>query len=293
MTTTRRTFLAQAGLVSAAALLKPSLSLAAAPVKKVGIQLYTLRDQLPKDLKGAIAQVAKAGYQEVETFGYDMKSGFWGLNSKEFSSLLKSHGLTTASGHYDLNAFFKDGSRQQLDEYIKVAHTTGQTYLIVPSLNESLIRTKADFMKVAENMNKLAEAIKKEGLKVGYHNHNFEWKPVEGTTFYDTLLKYTDPALVHMEMDIYWVVRAGQDPIKILKAHKGRYAFVHVKDRDKSNPDTTTEIGKGDIDFKAIIPQAEAAGVHHFIMEQENFTNIDPFVSIAESASYMKKSLKL
>jgi sugar phosphate isomerase/epimerase len=266
--TNRRTFLAQAGMISAAALLRPSFAGAMAPAKKVGLQLYTLRMQLPKDVKGVITEVGKAGYQEVETFGYNLQTGYWGLHSKEFSQLLKDNGLTTSSGHYDMNAFFRDGSRQQLDAYIEVAHTTGQTYLIVPSLNESLIRTKDDFMKVAENMNKLAEVLKKEGLKVGYHNHNFEWKEVEGTTFYDTLLKNTDPALVHMEMDIYWVVRAGHNPIEILKQHKGRYAFVHVKDMDKTNPNLNTEIGKGSIDFKAIVPVAESAGVSHFIMEQ-------------------------
>lgn len=291
--TNRRTFLTQAGLLSAAILMKPALSGAMPAGKRVGLQLYTLRDQLPKDVKGVIAEVAKAGYQEVETFGYNLQTGYWGLHSKEFSQLLKSHNLTTPSGHYDMNAFFRDGNRQQLDAYIEVAHTTGQTYLIVPSLNESLIRTKDDFMKVAENMNKLAEVLKKEGLKVGYHNHNFEWKEVDGTTFYDTLLKNTDPALVHMEMDIYWVVRAGHNPIEILKQHRGRYAFVHVKDMDKTNPNLNTEIGKGSIDFKAIVPQAEAAGVSHFIMEQENFINIDPYKSLAESAAYMKKSLMI
>mgnify|MGYP001548908040 FL=1 len=92
-------------------------------------------------------------------------------------------------------------------------------------------------------------------------------------------------------MDIFWVVRAGQDPIKILKKHAGRYALVHVKDRDKTKTDLNTEIGKGSIDFKAIIPAARAAGVTHFIMEQENFTNIDPYVSITESCNYMKNTL--
>jgi sugar phosphate isomerase/epimerase len=94
-----------------------------------------------------------------------------------------------------------------------------------------------------------------------------------------------------MEMDIFWVVRAGQDPIKILEKHKGRYALVHIKDRDKTNTDINTEIGKGSIDFKAIIPKAKAAGVTHFIMEQENYINIDPFVSIKESCDYMKNTL--
>jgi sugar phosphate isomerase/epimerase len=90
-----------------------------------------------------------------------------------------------------------------------------------------------------------------------------------------------------MEMDIFWVVRAGQDPIKILKKHPGRFALAHVKDRDKHNPNINTEIGKGSIDFKTIVPVARAAGVTHFIMEQENFTNIDPYVSISESCKYM------
>ena len=94
-------------------------------------------------------------------------------------------------------------------------------------------------------------------------------------------------------MDIYWVVRAGQDPVKILGKHKGRFAFVHVKDRDKTNPDSTTEVGNGDIDFKTIIPKAREAGVKHFIMEQENFTNIDPFVSITKSCTYMKNTLHI
>ncbi len=290
--TTRRKFLAQAGLASAAMLVAPEILKAAAP-SKIGIQLYTLRDQLPKDVRGVIANVAKAGYKEVETFGFNKQTGYWGLSSKEFSALLKEHGLTTPSGHYDCNSFFRNGSMDDLNAYIEVAHVTGQQYIIVPSLNESLIKTKQDFKTVAANLNKMAKILGKEGLKVGYHNHNFEWKPVEGTTFYDTLLAETDPALVHMEMDIYWVVRAGQNPGEIFSKHKGRFSLVHVKDRDKTNPDITTEIGKGTIDFKKIVPQAKAAGVTHFIMEQENFTNIDPFVSITESAAYMKKSLML
>lgn len=290
--TTRREFLTQAGLVSAAILVSPTVLKAATP-SKIGIQLYTLRDELPKDVRGVIAKVAKAGYKEVETFGYNKQSGYWGLSSKDFSALLKEHGLTTPSGHYDCNSFFKNGSMEDLNTYIDVAHTTGQKYIIVPSLNESLIKTKQDFKNVAANMNKLGKILGKEGLKAGYHNHNFEWKPADGTTFYDTLLAETDPALVHMEMDIYWVVRAGQNPGEIFRKHKGRFAFVHVKDRDKTNPNITTEIGKGDIDFKKIIPEAKAAGVKYFIMEQENFTNIDPFVSITESANYMKNKLML
>jgi sugar phosphate isomerase/epimerase len=291
--TNRRTFLTQAGLASAGLLMAPSLlKAAAAATGKPGIQLYSLRDLLPKDVKGVIAKVAQAGFKEVETFGYNKNNGYWGLSSKEFSQLLKSHGLTTPSGHYGLDSFFRDGSRTDLDTFIDVAHVTGQEYIIVPSLNESLIKTKDDFVRVGQKMNELATIVGKEGLKIGYHNHNFEWHPVEGTTFYDTLLKETDPKLVHMEMDIYWVVRAGHNPLEILNKHKGRFKFAHVKDSNKQNPNENEEIGKGGIDFKTIVPAAKAAGITHFIMEQENLS-ADPYASLAASASYMKKTLKV
>lgn len=289
--TNRRTFLAQAGLASAALMVTPKLLSAAGARLTPGIQLYSLRDQLPKDVKGVIEKVAKAGYKEVETFGYSKQGGYWGLDAKAFNSLLKANGLITASGHYDLNSFFVEGKKEELNSYIEAAKITGQSYIIVPSIDGSILKSKSDFEKVAANLNKAAEICKGAGLKLGYHNHNFEWKPADGTTFYDTILKETDPALVHMEMDIFWVVRAGQDPIKIFAKHPGRFALVHIKDRDKTNTDINTEIGKGSIDFKTIIPKAKAAGVTHFIMEQENYINIDPYVSIKESCDYMKNTL--
>ena len=130
-------------------------------------------------------------------------------------------------------------------------------------------------------------------MKLGYHNHNFEWKPIDGTTFYDVLINGTDPALVNMEMDIYWVVRAGQDPVKLFEAHPGRFALCHLKDMDKNDANKNTEIGSGSIDFKTILSKAKLAGLKHFIVEQENYTNIDPFVSIAQSAAYVKNDLKV
>ncbi len=289
--TTRRTFLTQAGLASAALLAMPKLSLAKT-TSSPGLQLYSLRDQLPKDVKGVIEKVAKAGYKKVETFGFDKNKGYWGLNPRAFSDLLKANGLTTPSGHYGLDPFFAKGDTEDLKRYIEVAKITGQQYVIIPSLNGEFIKTVDECKAVAEKMNKAAEICKASNLKLGYHNHNFEWKPLAGgTTFYDTILKHTDAKLVHMEMDIFWVVRAGQNPIEIFAKHPGRFALVHVKDRDKTHTDLNTEIGKGSIDFKSIIPKAKAAGVKHFIVEQENYINIDPYVSIAESSAYLKNVL--
>lgn len=290
--TSRRTFLAQAGIASAGMVLAPSL-LSAKSVNGVGIQLYSLRDQLPKDPKGVIAKIAKAGYKEVETFGYSAETGFWGLSAKEFSAVLKANGLKTPSGHYGMDEFFGTGKMDMFNAYIKAAHATGQTYIVIPSLNHDFIKTAADFNSIADKMNKAAAVCKKEGLKLGYHNHNFEWEKVEGTTFYDTILAKTDPSLVAMEMDIYWVVRAGHDPISIFKKHPGRFAMVHIKDMDKANHELNTEIGSGTIDFKTILSKAKLAGIKHYLVEQENFTNIDPYVSIAQSAKYLKTKLYL
>lgn len=289
--TTRRKFLAQAGLISAGIAIAPKLFAASRPGNVVGLQLYSLRDQLPKDVKGGIAKVAAAGYKEVEPFGYSKKGGFWGLDAKAFGKLLKDNGLTTPSGHFDMNSFLVQGKTDELETYIEAANITGMSYIIVPSIDGSVLKSEKQFKEVAEKMNKAAEICKKSGLMLGYHNHNFEWKPVDGTTFYDVLMKNTDPALVHMEMDIYWVVRSGQDPVKLFEKYPGRFALCHIKDMDKANHNLNTEVGKGVIDFKAIFNHRKQAGLKHFIVEQENYINIDPFVSIKESCDYCRNVL--
>jgi len=289
---TRRKFIKQTALLSAAIMAAPKL-FAARPERVVGLQLYSLRDQIPKDVKGAIEKVAAAGYKEVEPFGYSKANGFWGLDAKAFSELLKANGLTTPSGHFGMDQFFVHDKTDDLDSYIEAANQTGMSYVIVPSINGEVLKSADQFKMVADKMNKAAEYCKKSGLTLGYHNHNFEWKPVDGTTFYDVLLKETDPALVHMEMDIYWVVRAGQDPVKLIEAHPGRYALCHLKDMDKTNSNLNTEVGKGSIDFKTILSHAKKAGLKHFIVEQENYIDIDPYVSIKESADYCRNVLKV
>ena len=177
--TKRRTFLKYSAMLSAGFFVKPNL-LFSASNKVAGLQLYSLRDQLPKDVKGTITKVAQAGYKEVETFGYNKQAGYWGLTAKEFAQLLKDNGLSTPSGHYDCNQFFDNGNTENLDTYIEAAHATGQEYIIVPSLNERFIKTGDDFKQVAEKMNKMAELLKKSDLKLGYHNHNFEFVAQDG-----------------------------------------------------------------------------------------------------------------
>ena len=173
--TTRRTFLTQAGLLGAGLVLGPGLLSAKAATKitaKAGLQLYSLRDELPKDVKGVIAKVAKAGYKEVETYGYSKKNGFWGLSAKEFKALLTKNGLTSPSGHYGLD------TAEDQDAAIEAAKILGQEYITLPYINESERKTAADIKKIVANLNALAEKAKKAGLKTAYHNHDFEFKTV-------------------------------------------------------------------------------------------------------------------
>lgn len=288
----RREFLKQTGLLSAGMLLiKPDMLFAKPSSLKVGIQLYSMRDYLGKDVKGVIAKVAKAGYTEVETYGYDTaKKTFWGLSPKDFKSLLSDNGLTSPSGHYGMEQFLGQGKNDDLEACIEAANIVGQNTIVVPHLDEKYRKTVADFKALAQNINKMAVICKKGGLHTGYHNHNFEFAPVDGVMLYDVLLKDIDPTLISFEMDIYWVVRAGHDPVELIKAHPGRFSMWHIKDMNKEKREKNTEVGSGSIDFKKIFEYQKLSGVKHIYMEQENF-DMDAYASITQSASYIKNTL--
>ena len=171
--TNRRTFLTQAGLVSAGMMIAPKLVMARAQNNIVGLQLWSMRDQLKGNVSDVIGKVATAGYKEVETYGYSKKDGFWGLDAKAFSNLLKKNGLSTPSGHFEFDSFFGTGKTDDLQTYIEAAHITGMEYIIVPHLNGDFIKTVDDFKSIADKISKAAEICKQAGLKFGYHNHNF------------------------------------------------------------------------------------------------------------------------
>jgi sugar phosphate isomerase/epimerase len=290
--TTRRNFITQAGVLSAAALLAPQFLQAAKPTKKIGIQLYSMRELLPKDVKNVIKRIGQIGYREVETYGFSKETGYWGLTPKQFKSLLTSHGLSTPSGHYGLDSIFSDNNYEDLKTFTGVAQTLGQKYITVPYLNEKVRKSPDDFKQIAERLNKAAEIVKSSGLKLAYHNHDFEYLNIGGTTLFDTILQETDPKLVDLELDLYWVVRAGEDPISYLNKYPGRITMVHVKDMDIKDIKLNTEVGNGSISYPRIIEKCKKMGVKHFIMEQENFA-IDPYASITKSYKYMKDVLHL
>lgn len=285
----RRDFLKQAGLAAAGAAILPSFAFTA-PAKVIGLQLYTLRKELPADVRGVIAKVARAGYKEVEPFGYSVKDKFWGLDPKAFKDLLNQHGLTAPSAHYSMDKFMTDGNQEDLKSYIEAANALGSEYIVVPYLGEGLRRDLEDWKKIAGRLNEASAICKSNGLKLAYHNHNFEFTDHDGTTGYEILLKETDPSAVQFELDLYWVVRSGNDPVKLFTEHPGRFPMWHVKDMDKVDHTINTEVGTGTIDFTGLYKNAGLAGLKHLIVEQENFA-IDPYVSIKQSADYIKKKI--
>jgi sugar phosphate isomerase/epimerase len=287
----RRTFIQQAGLLATGLAINPSLFLM--KDKVVGLQLYSLREYINKDVSGIISKVAAAGYKDVETYGFDKKNQFFGLSPKDFLSLLKSNGLTSTSGHYNPNDFLKGKGTDDLKYMIEGANGLNQQHLVIPYLGEELRGNTDGYKAIAEKLNTAGELCQKSNLQLGYHNHAFEFdklKDQEGLTGYEILLNETDKQLVDFEMDLYWVVRGGNDPVTLFEKHPGRFKLWHVKDMDKSDNKLNTEIGSGSIDYRRIFAHATQAGAQHYFVEQENFA-MDPYESIAKSSKYIKNIL--
>ena len=286
----RRNFIKQTGLLATAVAVMPSF--ACTPIAKhaVGLQLYSLRDIIKNDIKGIISKVAAIGYKEVETYGYSIKGGFWGLDPKAFSSLLKENGLKAPSGHYDMGAFFT-GKTDDLKSYIEAAKIIGSEYVIVPWLDAPIRKTADQFKKVADKLNQAGSICQQAGIKLAYHNHDFEFTKFGDTSGYEIMLNGTDEKLVDFELDLYWAVRSKVDPLTLFKTHPGRFKLWHIKDIDENNVNVNAEIGKGSVDFKTIFTGVKMAGVKHYFVEHEFNYKPDELGSVKSSFEYVKNEL--
>ncbi len=250
-------------------------------LKTFGVQLYTLRDDLPKDPKGVLKQLAGFGYKQVESFE-GPKGFFWGMTNKEFKSYMDSLGMSIVSSHCD---FRKDFERKAAE-----AGEIGMKYLICPYLGPQ--KSLDGFKKAADDFNKAGEICKKNGLRFAYHNHNYSFNKQEGQMPQDVMMQNTDPTLVDFEMDIYWVVSAGADPIEWLKKYPNRFRLCHIKDRAKNaaptNFDASVDLGLGSIDFKSILAEGKKLGFKYHIVEQEKYENTTPLKSAEVDATYLK-----
>lgn len=286
----RRNFIVTTGLAATAVLASPSFALSMNK-KEIGLQLYTLRDELPKDVKGTLEKVAEAGYTTVETYGFSAKDQFWGLKPEELKKILDDNGLKAVSGHYNLGSFLYDGKTEEVVAAIEAAKILKSEFLTIPWVDEPFRKNIEDYKKIASRVNEAAKMCKKAGLKLAYHNHDFEFKKYDGVTGYEILLKETDKDLVYFELDLYWVVHSGNDPLKLFKENPGRFKMWHVKDKDKNNSDLNTEVGSGTIDFKPFFAAAKQSGMIHFFVEQENNFASNSFESIKTSCDFISNNL--
>ena len=258
--------------------------------KKIGIQLYTVRNEVFKDLANSISKIAEAGYDEVELFGYNNRK-FFGKSVAEMAALLKQHNLKSPSGHYGLaDMMHSDNYNWDSWKYlIEDSKTLGHTYIVIPYLDDKH-RKEDDYKRLAERLNTGGEMARKAGMCAGYHNHDFEFSPIGSTNGYEILLNNTDKKNVHFEMDIYWVKYADHDPIAWMKRYPGRFTMWHVKDLDPTPQKHTTIVGQGIIDFKSIYMQRNLSGLRYLYVEQEQYDK-PVFECIKESYDYIKKNI--
>jgi len=295
---TRRSFLKTTTLYSAGILAAPALpSFLAAGKPVIGLQLYTVRDAMQADPNGTLAKVAQIGYNSLEGATYTGTEKFYGMDPKIFSRVLKTNGLAMRSCHYRLgedNLGLTDPSKGTVlhdwDKAVEDAHTLGIQYMVCAWLSPKERQGLDHYKKMAADFNVAGEKCKKAGIQFCYHNHDFEFDQQDGKYPYDVLLDSTDPGLVKMEMDLYWVSKAGQDPIKLFDQHPGRFPLWHLKDMDNTAAHAFTEVGNGTIDFKKIFANKEKAGMKYFFVEQDKCPG-SPFDSITRSIDYIKKNL--
>ncbi|MBF4506015.1 sugar phosphate isomerase/epimerase [Flavobacterium sp. JLP] len=287
---TRRNFIINTSLAATAVLAMPSLAFTMNK-KQIGLQLYTLRDEISKDVNVVLEKVAAAGYTIVETYGFSIKDQFWGLTPIELKKVLDANHLKAISGHYNLGSFLADGNTAELMAAIEAAKTLKNEFLTIPWVDETFRKNTEDYKKIASRLNEAGKLCKNAGLKLAYHNHDFEFQKHDGITGYEILLKETDKNLVSFELDLYWVIRSGNDPLKLFRENQGRFKMWHVKDMDKINPSLNTEVGSGSIDFKTIFKEAQLSGMKHFFVEQENNFAVNSFASIKASSDFISKEL--
>jgi sugar phosphate isomerase/epimerase len=233
--------------------------------RPLGVQLYTVRAEAAKDLPGVLAAIRQIGYEEVETY-WDVYSH----PAPDLKRMIQDHGLRVPSGHFDYDGF---------EGKIDYAKALGVDYMICPMLPKAMWTSLDGFKRAADQYNKWGELVKSAGMRFGFHNHNYEFRRFGDTTGFDALISHTDAHLVCMEMDCYWIVQAGQDPVEMSERLGSRIQLLHLKDRKAGFPATQdlndqaehfAPVGAGTLDWKAILHAAKENGVRHMFVEQDS-----------------------
>ena len=315
----RRRFIKSTAAVVAGSLLTTDAIKAAvfsnkSHLDKIGLQLFSVPKMLEKDFEGAMKALSDIGYKELEFFGpYPFStdsakkfwdsvtpslgfsgSGYFGRTAQQVKEILDRYNLTTPSMHVDL-----DTLRTKMNDIGEAAHVLGQTYAGLPAIPADQRHTLDDYKHMADEFNKIGEAAQKVSLKFFYHNHGYGLKEMEGKIPFDVILERTDPNLVFLEMDIYWMTAGGADLVKYLDNNPNRFKLMHIKDMlkqvrfagDGGDPKQWIELfpymtsaGSGVLDLKTILSHAKKSGMEHFIVEQDR---VDDTNALRKSCSYL------
>ena len=283
MSIDRREFVRNAAGALAAAAIMPNdrtrpQGLAPAPdrLDRLGVQLYTVRDLMQESVERTIAQVAEAGFKEVEFAGY------FGRTPAQLAAVLRENGLTSPSTHIGLPELRSEDWARTVDLAAQVGHQWLILAWIAPADRATVDRCKA----IADALQTAADVARQSNIRVGFHNHDGELAPIEGTTALDVMIERTQGTDVAFEMDLYWTVRAGADPLAYFARYPGRFPLVHVKDSGGAPNHVMRDVGKGTIDFARIFAQRAHAGIQHFYVEHDEPG--DALASIRTSAAYLR-----
>lgn len=262
------------------------------PKKEIYLQLYSVRDDIKANYQATIDSVAAYGYTGVEPAGY-ADGKFYGLTPAEFKKSIEDKGMTVLSSHAGrpLPENLKDPNWEKdlwawWDTAIQAHKEAGVKYLVLPWIPAP--QTLKDVKAYCDYFNQIGEKCNAAGIRFGYHNHNFEFKEVEGQIIYDYMLQNTDPAKVFFQMDVYWVGEGGKDPVEYFNKYPGRFEVLHIKDE--------TELGKsGKVNFENIFNNIGQSGAKYLVVEVERYSGT-PFQGVKESydflanAAYVKDS---
>jgi sugar phosphate isomerase/epimerase len=282
----RREFLGQvgAGVVVASGMAHASQS---RRIERLGMQLYTVRAEMAKDFDGTLARVAALGFREVEFAGY------FDRTPQQVRAALDRNGLTSPSTHIDLASI-----SSRLPQVIEASRVIGHTFIVMPWLDDATRKDPGIWQQVADTLNRAGETARAAGIRMGYHNHHFEFVPTaSGQLPFDVLLERCDPKLVVFELDLAWISAAGQDPLAYFAKYPGRFPMVHVKGLrkrpaqgaatpiDQVMPDIA-DVGGDSIDWARVFARSEQAGIVHYYVEHDNPKSA--FDSLAASAKYLQ-----
>lgn len=275
---TRRTFLKNTSIMAVGSMIIPNLSCIGSTQFPYGLILYTVRDDMTKDAMSTLGSVAETGYQVLEGASYSNRQ-MYGMKPAEFKNAVESFGMNLLSSHLNV-------TEQNVHEVAEDAAEAGLKYVVKPSMTHNSLD---DYKRGAERYNEFGEIFNKHGIRFGYHNHAFEFEMMDGIVPYDLLLQQTDPSLVCMELDLYWIIKGGADPLEYFEKYPGRFELWHVKDMSADSEQYETELGNGVIDFKEIFSQSEKSGLKNYFVEQDTCRDYPPLESIGISLEYLKE----